>query len=49
MIVVERGATLSLETTLQEENQHTLTVQIYYLIFLYDKQEVSYGFSLNYP
>ena len=45
----ERGATLSLEAKLQGSDQYPLTVQIYYLTFLCDKQEFSCGFSLNYP
>ena len=44
----ERGATLSSEAKHQGGEQCPLTVQIYYLTFLCDKQEFSYGFSLNY-
>ena len=47
--ITERGATLSLEAKPQGREQHPLTVQIYYLTFLCDKQEFSCGFSLNYP
>lgn len=45
----EKGAALSEEAELQGVEQRPLTVQIYYLTFLCDKQEFLYGFSLNYP
>lgn len=46
---LERNAALFKKAILQGEIQRLLTVMIYNLTFLCDKQEFLYGFSLNYP